>query len=158
MSLLQAYLKNPRTRRALSLKPGDKGFSLIELVVVIAVLAILIVIALPNFQGVTDDAALSSGKKYLVDAFAECTIIRARGQAGTVAFTTPPLINGGAFTLTPNNATNCPIVAGTTMTFTPALNTVPEFTIELYSGEKSCALQGQNGALPSYGCTANNEW
>ena len=61
MSLLQAYLKNPRTRRALSRRPGEKGFSLIELVVVIAVLAVLIVIALPNFQGVTDDAAASAG-------------------------------------------------------------------------------------------------
>jgi len=38
MSLLQAYLQNPRTRRTLSRKPGEKGFSLIELVVVIAVL------------------------------------------------------------------------------------------------------------------------
>ena len=65
MSLLQAYLQNPRTRRVLNRKPGEKGFSLIELVVVIAVLAVLIVIALPNFQGVTDDAAASAGKKYL---------------------------------------------------------------------------------------------
>ena len=56
MSLLQAYLRNPRTQRVLSRKPGEKGFSLIELVVVIAVLAVLIVIALPNFQGVTDDS------------------------------------------------------------------------------------------------------
>ena len=79
MSLLQAYLKSPRTRRALSRRPGEKGFSLIELVVVIAVLAVLIVIALPNFQGVTDDAAASAGKKWLVDAFTECTIARTRG-------------------------------------------------------------------------------
>ena len=40
MNILQAYLQNPRTQRALALKPGEKGFSLIELVVV-AVLAIL---------------------------------------------------------------------------------------------------------------------
>ena len=41
MSLLQAYLQNPSTRRVLNRKPGEKGFSLIELVVVIAVLAVL---------------------------------------------------------------------------------------------------------------------
>ena len=71
MSLLQAYLRNPRTQRVLSRKPGEKGFSLIELVVVIAVLAVLIVIALPNFQGVTDDAAASAGKKWLVFEFCQ---------------------------------------------------------------------------------------
>lgn len=154
MSLLQAYLKNHRTRRALSLKPGDKGFSLIELVVVIAVLAILIVIALPNFQGVTDDAALSSGKKYLVDAFAECTVARTRGVATDI---NTPLINGGTFD--PAGATTCPNAVGTTLTFTPALATVPEFTIELYSGTKTCAAQtGQTVTLPAYGCTGANTW
>ena len=49
MSLFR-YLSNPRTQRVLTRKPGEKGFSLIELVVVIAMLAVLIVIALPNFK------------------------------------------------------------------------------------------------------------
>ena len=156
MSLLQAYLKNPRTRRALSLKPGDKGFSLIELVVVIAVLAILIVIALPNFQGVTDDAALSAGKKYLVDAFAECTVARSRGLASSSTVTSP-LINGGTFTTVA--AITCPTGTGTLQTFTPGLNTVPTFTIDLYSGAKTCAIQAGSGTtLPAFGCTAAGDW
>ena len=156
MSLLQAYLKNPRTRRALSRKPGEKGFSLIELVVVIAVLAILIVIALPNFQGVTDDAALSAGKKYLVDAFAECTVARTRGLAATTNITAP-LINGGTFSTA--TAFACPVAAGTIQTFTPALNTVPTFTIDLYSGTKTCAVQAGSGTtLPAFGCTASGGW
>ena len=41
MRLLKAYLHNPNTQRILNRKPGDKGFSLIELVVVVAVLAVL---------------------------------------------------------------------------------------------------------------------
>ena len=150
MSLLQAYLRNPRTQRALSRKPGEKGFSLIELVVVIAVLAVLIVIALPNFQGVTDDAAASAGKKYLVDAFTECTVARTRGLAASTTIT-PPTINGGTFK--PATATKCPTASGTTLLFTPSLTTIPSFKIDLYSGDKVCgkAQAGSGG----YNCNSN---
>lgn len=151
MSLLQAYLRDPRTRRALSRKPGEKGFSLIELVVVIAVLAVLVVIALPNFQGVTDDAAASAGKKYLVDAYTECTVARTRGQAASTQITAPG-INGGAFSNT--SAITCPTATGTLQTFTPALSTIPTFTIDLYSGAKTCALRGNPSG--SYNCTGTS--
>ena len=144
MSLLQAYLKNARTRRTLSLKPGDKGFSLIELVVVIAVLAVLIVIALPNFQGVTDDAAASAGKKWLVDAFTECTVARTRGLVtvddkgvSSGYDITAPTINGGNFD--PTTAVSCPGKVGTVINFIPALDSIPNFKIDLYSGTKTCA-------------------
>ena len=152
MSLLQAYLRNPRTQRVLSRKPGEKGFSLIELVVVIAVLAVLIVIALPNFQGVTDDAAASAGKKFLVDAYSECTINRTRGIDG--AEITIPSINGGTFT--PDDTVECPNEADDqTLVFDPALDTIPVFTIDLYSGAKTCALG--DAADGSYNCN-DGEW
>jgi len=136
MTLLQAYLSNPRTRRTLNKRPGQAGFSLIELVVVIAVLAVLIVIALPNFQGVTDDAAASAGKKYLVDAFTECNIARTRGQA--LPSVTAPTINGGTFTQTLPIV--CPTSSGTVQTFTPSLTTIPDFRIDLYTGAKTCNI------------------
>ena len=138
MSLLQAYLRNPRTQRILSRKPGEKGFSLIELVVVIAVLAVLIVIALPNFQGVTDDAAASAGKKYLVDAFTECTVARTRGLTATI---TPPTINGGTLKAV---STTCPTSQGNTLTYTPAISSIPTFIIDLYTGAKTCKGTGYN--------------
>ena len=146
MSLLKAYLQNPRTQRVLSRKPGEKGFSLIELVVVIAVLAVLIVIALPNFQGVTDDAAASAGKKYLVDAFTECTIARTRGVTTTV---TAPTINGGTFSTV--TAITCPTAVGTTLTFTPSLTSIPTFTVDLYSGAKTCVTTGRG---TGYNCNS----
>ena len=41
MTALQAYLQNSKARKVLSKKPGEAGFSLIELVIVVAILAIL---------------------------------------------------------------------------------------------------------------------
>jgi len=153
MSLLQAYLRNPRTQRALSRKPGEKGFSLIELVVVIAVLAVLIVVALPNFQGVTDDAAAASGKKYLADAVTECTVARTRGI--TDKEITIPTINGGEFSEDPG-AFACPDSSDDAeLTFTPNEEEIPDFTINLYNGIKTCGDQGQTGTDGQYGCTSN---
>ena len=44
------------------LQMRNKGFTLIELLVVIAILAILMVIALPNFIGIRDSARQSARK------------------------------------------------------------------------------------------------
>ena len=56
MTILQNYLKSKRVQKALTTKPGEEGFSLVELVVVIAVLAILSAVAIPAFTNVQANA------------------------------------------------------------------------------------------------------
>jgi prepilin-type N-terminal cleavage/methylation domain-containing protein len=80
---LQAYLASPKVRRTLRTKPGQKGFSLIELVVVIAILGILIAIALPNFLNVQKDAQINQAKNALATAVKECAVKSTRFDSDT---------------------------------------------------------------------------
>ena len=52
----------------------NSGFSLIELVIVIAVLAILSAVAIPSFVGVRNSAKVSAVKKSLVNILKECIV------------------------------------------------------------------------------------
>ena len=72
MTILENYLKSKKVQKALNTKPGEEGFSLVELVVVIAVLAILSAVSIPAFIGIRNNAKVSSVKKSLVTILKEC--------------------------------------------------------------------------------------
>ncbi len=138
MSLLQAYLRSPRTQRILNRKPKDKGFSLIELVVVVAVLAILAAIAIPAFNGLRQDAAKAGAKSNLAQIAKECAYQIARGQA-TIARTALVDAAGITYNATAQLAT-CPA--------TPAATATAEgetYGIFLQSGVKATGATGTTG-------------
>ena len=77
MSILSNYLKSNRVQKVLNTKPGEEGFSLIELVVVIAVLAILSAVAIPSFTNVQANARASAVQNGLVNGIKECFVLEA---------------------------------------------------------------------------------
>ena len=80
---LNRFKSDPRVLKILGKKPGDEGFSLIELVVVIAVLAILSAVALPNFLGVQKDGQVAAAKNTLATIIKECVTSGLRGTGTT---------------------------------------------------------------------------
>ena len=133
MNALQAYLELPRTKRALSQKPGDKGFSLIELVVVVAVLAILAAIAIPAFNGLQNDAKHSGAKSNLANISKECAYSTARSATGAGTHTVLTDGNGIAYNAAARTAATCNAVATAAVTIG---STVTTYGVNLETGEK----------------------
>lgn len=107
MSLLKAYLQQPKVQKVLSSKPQDAGFSLIELVVVVAVLAILAAIAIPQFSQLSDDARLNSTKSIIANMYKECEFNKARKGTGTHSEQTDGTPNGVWWNSVAKTETSC---------------------------------------------------
>jgi len=142
MNILTQYLANPKTRRVLAKKPTDAGFSLIELVVVVAVLAVLVAVALPNFQSITHKARVNQGKNALVTALKECNVTEA--DTGTATYTVPTVDQytwSGSCT------------AGFAITSDGGI--YPKFDLSA-AGAKTCSAgTAKDGAYINLGCTSS---
>ena len=93
MTLLKNYLSKDRVKKVLSLKPGQEGFSLIELVVVVAVLAVLSAIAIPQFNCFQRKAKASTALAAMRQIQTECAVKRT-STASSGTYSTDPANSG----------------------------------------------------------------
>ena len=111
MTVLENFLKNKRVQKTLNTKPGEEGFSLVELVVVIAVLAILSAVAVPAFVGVQANARASAVKNGLVNGVKECVVKKADFKPTTfddaASFKNPDAFEGYTMKQDPDSGDTC---------------------------------------------------
>jgi type IV pilus assembly protein PilA len=139
MTLLKAYLTTPRAQKVLASKPFEQGFSLIELVVVVAVLAILSAIAIPSFTSINDKARSSAAANTVATVAKECAVKYANGEASPTfaavtldGYTSFNSSTGGSTSATACTKTGTIVATATTVT------DLPHFTYNTSTGAKTC--------------------
>ena len=145
MTALQAYLQNSKARKVLSKKPGEAGFSLIELVIVVAILAILAALGIPAFNNAQVRAREASAKTGLATAYKECEVSKLLGTASHTILVDGGGINYDGFAIT----AGCD--ASTATAFTSAATTGgATYRIDLSNGTKTHILNGTTDVVTGW--------
>jgi len=120
--------------RAFYKKRGQMGFTLVELMIVIAIIGILAVIAVPQLLTYRARGYSASANSAVRNAFTAATAFFADSQGGTV---TPAIIQNYGYEAEPN----------ITITISGA-GTMQNFTLEALSNAGGSTFQiDQNGAI-----------
>tara|TARA_B100001769_G_scaffold97491_1_gene75225 strand:+ start:239 stop:697 length:459 start_codon:yes stop_codon:yes gene_type:complete len=152
MTILESYLGSKKVKKVLGSKPGEEGFSLVELVVVIAVLAILSAVAIPAFIGVQANARASAVKNGLANGVKECVIRASDDQTTLFADAQSFPGNYSGYNVTATTGTCYAALA----TNTANIGTEADFTITLNAATgvvtKTCSIASAPG------CSAAGDW
>lgn len=138
MNLVNAYLRSPRAQRVLNRKPSEAGFSLIELVVVVAVLAVISAIAIPAFTDISRRAATSAAKQSLASFYGQCGAEKAEQMKWTTTAKTIAINGYTAKEFKCNNA-DWEYVS-------KDLETNPTLKLTLATGDKTCTATASKDA------------
>jgi type IV pilus assembly protein PilA len=104
---------------------SESGFTLIELMVVLLIMAILLSVAIPTFLGVSSTAYDSAAQSNLSNALTEIKAIYENGQSYNTQATPGATLNSSAPDFTWSHAAACSLASGT--------NCVSEYPVDVVS-------------------------
>ncbi|MBI1871337.1 MAG: type II secretion system protein [Chlamydiae bacterium] len=113
---------------------SQKGFTLIELIVVLTILAILAVFAIPRFITVTADARVAAINGLKGSVLSATSLAKAKYKAvGNTSATTVDM-DGTSVTVTSGTGANAGVPVGTSAGITSALQSTDGFTATYAAG------------------------
>ena len=142
MNLLKNLIQRERVKRLL--KGKEEGFSLIELVVVVSVLAVLAAIALPTFSCITRKAKATSALAAMKQIQTECSVKKEEEEGATATFISSNL-QGYEIESDGSNGCNGADSSGLIRAIPNETDELPTFILTTNTNELTYSFRGQTG-------------